>query len=783
MASDRIAFLTQMVELVTSTVGYEERLAHLVRLLARHLKVDVALYFGLDKTKETLFLDISSQGPVSPAQRVEFPLGQGLVGETALFRKFQVVHRPPGGVGEANRSLEKLHPAFETLAACPVADDNFLYGALLLMDRQLRPFTPVERQSVQLAALLLAGTLRQALIQEDSKKRIAELSVLFEVGKALSSTIELEELLERIVTTTAKVIHARGASLKISDQATAATLVSAQYGKVPVPCPTLPKVEAKPGSPGELPYLQGTEVDRGGRSHFYLAVPLTFKGQMEGTLCVLDKVSPTGEFLPFDPEIRQLLHTMAGLIASGIENAFSHQQVEALAGINERMVKSLTALQEISRALLTTVQEDRLLDIILQGLTLEKSLGFDRAVVFLVDEASQTLKSVKGATRSAEPVIAPLMEALLLPLPQEVSVSDWLVPLRPDQGALARAVLQMRSYHLRGEAQDLGLAPGLKGKIQVQECFVVPLVVKDRATGVIMVDNHSSGRPLEDAPRHALQMLATQVALVLENARLYATIEANNRELLLIRERMLESDRLAALSSLAAGMAHEIRNPLVAIGGFARRISKAVEGDLPLKGYAEVILEEVSRLEKVLREILDFAGENLSYYGDHDLVQLMEETLALVQRDLEAAHIKVVKDFALLPTLHCDDRQIKQVFYNLFHNARQAMLQGGTLTIKTYPVEKEDGLYAAAAISDTGGGIPLEVLHNIFNPFFSTKDYGTGLGLSIAQRIVTRHYGQIDVKNELGKGVTFIVTLPVAKYCLIKPSGPTTAPDGIPEKP
>ena len=143
---------------------------------------------------------------------------------------------------------------------------------------------------------------------------------------------------------------------------------------------------------------------------------------------------------------------------------------------------------------------------------------------------------------------------------------------------------------------------------------------------------------------HVLQMLANQAALVLENAHLYSTIEANNRELLLIRERMLESDRLAALSSLASGMAHEIRNPLVSIGGFARRIGKLVEADSPLRGYVEVIQEEVTRLEKLLREILDFTGENLSYFGDHELAKLIEDTLVLVQRDLDAGKIKVVKD-------------------------------------------------------------------------------------------------------------------------------------------
>ncbi len=216
-------------------------------------------------------------------------------------------------------------------------------------------------------------------------------------------------------------------------------------------------------------------------------------------------------------------------------------------------------------------------------------------------------------------------------------------------------------------------------------------------------------------------------------------------------------------------MIHDIRNPLTSIGGFARRISKKVGKDSPLRHDVEVITHEVGRLEKLLREVLDFSGVNLGYYEEHQLNQIIEDALTLIERDLAASNIKIVKDLALMPAVHCDDRQIKQVFYNLFQNARQAMEKGGTLTIRTYPMEKADGLYAAAAVSDTGGGIPIELVHNIFNPFFTTKEFGTGLGLSIAQRIVSRHYGEIEIINELGKGVTFIVTLPITKYCLINP--------------
>jgi hypothetical protein len=115
-----------MVEVLTSTVSFGERLNNMVHLLARNLTVDLALYFGLDKARETLLLNVSSQGPVPPHLRLEFPLGHGLVGETARTRKFTVVHRRQPGVSAANASLEKMYPAYQTLAAFPVADDNFL---------------------------------------------------------------------------------------------------------------------------------------------------------------------------------------------------------------------------------------------------------------------------------------------------------------------------------------------------------------------------------------------------------------------------------------------------------------------------------------------------------------------------------------------------------------------------------------------------------------------------------------------------------------------------------
>ncbi len=124
-------------------------------------------------------------------------------------------------------------------------------------------------------------------------------------------------------------------------------------------------------------------------------------------------------------------------------------------------------------------------------------------------------------------------------------------------------------------------------------------------------------------------MFANQAALAIEISRLVETIEASSRELTLIRERMLESDRLAAMSSMAEGLAHEIRNPLVSIGGFARRISKQVSPEDSLKQYVDVIVDEVGRLEKILRQMFDYTGDALGYFQEHEINKLVEDALTL----------------------------------------------------------------------------------------------------------------------------------------------------------
>jgi two-component system, NtrC family, sensor histidine kinase HydH len=774
MSLNRLSFLTQLIDLFTSTVAYEERLDNFVYLAARNLKVDLTLFFGLDKTRATLFLSADSRR-TGAKPRLEFPLGQGIVGETAQKRIPIIIQTQQPEFTKGNQALLNIFQDHQTLAGFPVADDNFLYGVLLFIDKDRRDYNQPEQETILIACRMLAGNIRQALLHEEAKKRIAELAVLFDVAKAVGSTMELNAILERVVSISAKVLNARGATLRIVDELSQHVHVSSEYGVVPEGIPSTETLVCQhPVGQGEAASVTSEISGSGGTKHYYAGIPLNLKGHLKGMLCLYDKMTPNHRFQQFDSENIQLLQTLAGMATSSIENALAFQQIEALAAKNEHMVNVLTVLHDISSVLMTTIDFDKILTILVRALTLKNAMDYDRAMIFLVDKSRNYLVEVRHAFQQTLPSTMPLRETLttdsVIPSgPKIIGSAPIQVPLRENQGILAQTVLSRKPFHILQADKHPQVNQEIRKKITGQEFVTVPLLAKEEPIGAIVVDNNFSKRPLKDEDLHFLTMFANQAALAIENSRLVETIEASSRELTLIRERMLESDRLAAMSSMAEGLAHEIRNPLVSIGGFARRISKQVAPEDSLKQYADVIVDEVGRLEKILRQMFDYTGDALGYFQEHEINKLVEDALTLIQRDLEKFNIQVIKEYAELPPVYCDERQIKLVFYNIFQNAQQAMEKGGILTVRTFPMEKTDGLYAAISVSDTGGGIAPELVYNIFNPFFTTKEQGTGLGLSIAQRIVSRHYGDIEINNELGRGITFTVTLPIAKYCLIPP--------------
>ncbi len=228
---------------------------------------------------------------------------------------------------------------------------------------------------------------------------------------------------------------------------------------------------------------------------------------------------------------------------------------------------------------------------------------------------------------------------------------------------------------------------------------------------------------------------------------------------------MLQAEHLATMGELAAGVAHEIRNPLAGIAGAIEIITKDFPKDHPDREVMEDLRQEVRRIEKVLNDLLAYAKPKPSQFGRADLRDTFARTLHLARQQTGSKHVEFsVQVPPDLPAFRMDSEQLHQVLLNLVLNGVQAIEREGKITIAA-KVNAVGGPGQAnlveISVSDTGAGIPPESLERIFRPFYTTKRGGTGLGLSLCRRIIRQHGGMLTVDSKLGKGSRFIIRLPM----------------------
>lgn len=240
-------------------------------------------------------------------------------------------------------------------------------------------------------------------------------------------------------------------------------------------------------------------------------------------------------------------------------------------------------------------------------------------------------------------------------------------------------------------------------------------------------------------------------------------LERSIEDLKYVQARLIEAEKLSALGRLTADVAHEIRNPLTSIGGFARRLDKKLHADSSEKKYSEIVVAEVSRLERILKDVLTFSRDARNNMKYQDINEVVRESVQTLSGICEEQSISVKEDLGSdLPRILLDASQVRQAINNLATNAVDAMPKGGRLKIQTFMEELFHVNYVVIEVSDTGCGIPREKTSMIFEPFFSTKEIGvgTGLGLSICKKIIDEHNGLITVDSEVGKGTSFELFFP-----------------------
>ncbi|MDH3997902.1 MAG: ATP-binding protein, partial [Desulfuromonadales bacterium] len=417
--------------------------------------------------------------------------------------------------------------------------------------------------------------------------------------------------------------------------------------------------------------------------------------------------------------------------------------------------REISLLYQVSRAMHSTLNLDELTHLTLSVATTAGAGGFERATLFMVNERTGVMQGMLGITREMAQLVLTETDGELnwkeLPINSEArrlqccsefnqTVVKQRLSLDAEDNPLAQAY-RLNQVILAPDpnesspggmilAKDLGLGP--------YAC--APLAGRDEVMGVLLVDNPQSGREITPERKHFLELFAGQAGSAMINARLVKRLEMAHDDLQDVQEQLIQGEKMAVLGEMAAQVAHELRNPLVSIGGFAQRLVKRELGDPKANEYADIVAREVRRMEELLGNILAFSKKQMVCLEQCDIEPILMEVFELESENCQKQKIKLVDALQRpLPVIVGDCRQLRQVVLNLMVNARQVMpAEGGIITVRGGRGSLRGDEALILEVEDTGGGIAPEVMRNIFNPFFSTFAKGTGLGLSISHRIVEK---------------------------------------------
>lgn len=477
-----------------------------------------------------------------------------------------------------------------------------------------------------------------------------------------------------------------------------------------------------------------------------MLVPLRYRGRTNGLL-TLEK-SRAEEFSVYDTH---LITVIAGHLAGLLEYSRLREEAEARA-------RNLGLIHEVVQEVIGLLDKQEVVQITAELLV--QYFGYEFTVILLVDEKKQATVCGAGGSR------APSAKSML---------SEFSFLADADKGGITQHVL------LTGESMlvnDVGYSP-LYRSIQGWDAgseLCVPLKDGDRVIGLMDIES-SSKNAFGQNDFMALESLAGILSSVVSNADQYQRSQETVRQLRQMQQelqtriaaqleaerKLIQAEKLAAVGEMAAGIAHELNNPLTTVTGFTELVLEDLADDDENRVDLGLVLREARRARDVVRRLLDFSRRSESERTRVDLNELLNDVLTLTKHLMHTSGVQLEVSLGKkLPWVSVDRNQMKQVFLNLFHNALQAMPTGGQLFVRTAARQRSGRKWVTASIEDTGAGITPEHQERIFEPFFTTKSSqgGTGLGLSVSYGIVSDHGGEIDVESEVGQGTSFTVWLP-----------------------
>lgn len=456
----------------------------------------------------------------------------------------------------------------------------------------------------------------------------------------------------------------------------------------------------------------------------------------------MDGITALGEMKKLDPEVEVIIATGHGTMGTAIQSmrkgAFDYlhkpfEIKELLAVVGKALEKR--KFNDITKAIFSTIKPEELLRVTIDSVT--RILKAEESLLVLPDkEGRPRVAASEGLEDEAR-------------LNSRLTLCDRMMG-RLDGGA--------KSFILVDEPAKDKTFSDLPGIDEIKCALFLPLMEENKPVGLININRTQEGEYFTEDDLQRAKIFGSLVNLALRNSNLYRQLQETQSQL-------IQAEKMSALGQLAGGLAHEINNPLSGILGLTQLVLENT--DKASQAYTDLkdIEKAVFRCKKIIVSLLSFARQEKTRMEPVSINEIIEETLTLCARQMELKSVRITREFAQgLPMVNGDYQQLMQVFLNLFTNARDAMPEGGELTVGTSLLKDPAGReLLITTVSDTGTGIKPEILPSVFDPFFTTKPVGkgTGLGLSVCLGIINRHNGTIKAHSRPGSGTTFTIGLPV----------------------
>lgn len=416
----------------------------------------------------------------------------------------------------------------------------------------------------------------------------------------------------------------------------------------------------------------------------------------------------------------------------------------------DKKIKQLMAIQESSKAIVSVLNLDKLLSVIMN--LLASVCQINRAMIMLVNEEAGHLEYLYAKGFGHD-------------IPEEVS--NYKVSLDRVSNILVRVTnTGFPEYisdvnHSSLKKDNILLSHGKPSSL-----YVIPLITRSKVIGVLATDAvNGKGIPIET--RETLQVFAPQIAIAIENARLYTKLQEQMEELKRSHALLSRAEKFSFLGNLAARLAHEIKNPMTAIGTFIQMLPNKYDDPEFRNNFYELAIEETNRVNNLITELLDLAKTKEPLFQNTGLHELIDKTVFVISPQSNEKNIEIVRHYdPSIDNILVDSEKFRQAIVNILSNSIDFTPEGGKIKISTnYCVFKRNSAGVCIQIQDTGCGIAESCINNVFDPYYTTKyrsdsHNGTGLGLFIAHKNIQDHGGYIEVNSKKDKGTTFSIVLP-----------------------